>query len=115
VTVDVREAKSTAPRREGFAGYSRAENDRLVGLRPDSKYHHRDIGGDGGRVPRDQMALMDGLLRPKVCPWRPPVVELVETHVSWVFLTGDRVVKARRLETPLKLKKPPLAARGSEG
>jgi len=69
VTVDVREAKSTAPRRDGFAGYSRAENDRLVGLCPGSEYHHGDMGGDGERVPIDQMALLDGLLRPKVWPW----------------------------------------------
>src|SRR5262249_51448093 len=29
-------------------------------------------------------------------PWRPPAVDLVETHISWVFLAGDRVVKVKR-------------------
>ncbi len=65
MTVDVREAKRTAPRREGFAGYSRAENDRLVGLRPDSKYHHRDMGGDGGRVPIDEWLWWTGYFAPR--------------------------------------------------
>jgi uncharacterized protein len=40
--------------------------------------------------------LVDGLLRPEAYPWRPAAVELVETHVSWVFLAGDRVVKVKK-------------------
>jgi uncharacterized protein len=39
--------------------------------------------------------LVDGLLRPEAYPWQPAAVELVETHVSWVFLAGDRVVKVK--------------------
>src|SRR5829696_8358286 len=44
----------------------------------------------------DVAALVDGLLRPEAYPWRPTVVELVETHVSWVFLSGERVVKVKK-------------------
>ena len=40
--------------------------------------------------------LVDGLLRPEAYPWHPSAVELVETHVSWVFLAGDRVVKVKK-------------------
>ena len=40
--------------------------------------------------------LIAALLRPEAYPWRPATVELVETHVSWVFLAGDRVVKVKR-------------------
>ncbi len=40
------------------------------------------------------------LLRPGAYPWRPADVELIETHISWVFLAGDKVVKVKR---PLKL------------
>ena len=39
----------------------------------------------------DAAALVDGLLCPEAYPWRPTTVELVETHVSWVFLSGERV------------------------
>ena len=40
--------------------------------------------------------LVEGLLRPEAYPWQPAAVELVETHVSWVFLAGDRVVKVKK-------------------
>lgn len=40
--------------------------------------------------------LVADLLRPDAYPWRPPAVDLIETHVSWVFLAGDRVVKVKR-------------------
>src|SRR5918911_489670 len=40
--------------------------------------------------------LVGGLLRPEAYPWHPSAVELVETHVSWVFLAGDRVVKVKK-------------------
>ncbi len=40
------------------------------------------------------------LLRPEAYPWKPADVELIETHISWVFLAGDKVVKVKR---PLKL------------
>lgn len=45
---------------------------------------------------KDEVSLIDGLLRPEAYPWRPAAVELVETHVSWVFLAGDRVVKVKK-------------------
>lgn len=77
MTADVKEAKSTAPHRDRFKGYSRTEKDRVVGLRPDSEYYHSDIGGDDRRAPIDEVvALVGGLLRPEEAyPWRPPVVE----------------------------------------
>ncbi len=36
------------------------------------------------------------LLDPAAYPWCPAEVELIETHMSWVYLAGDRVVKVRR-------------------
>jgi len=50
----------------------------------------------GVTEPADVAALVDGLLRPEAYPWRPTTVELVETHVSWVFLSGERVVKVKK-------------------
>ncbi len=41
-------------------------------------------------------ALRAALLRPETYPWQPAVVELVETHMSWVVLAGDYVVKIKR-------------------
>lgn len=40
--------------------------------------------------------LVNDLLRPEAYPWRPTAVELIETHISWVFLAGERVVKVKR-------------------
>jgi len=40
--------------------------------------------------------LVQDLLRPAAYPWRPPTVDLITTHISWVFLAGDRVVKVKR-------------------
>jgi uncharacterized protein len=40
--------------------------------------------------------LIEDLKQPAAYPWRPPSVELIETHISWVFLAGDRVVKVKR-------------------
>lgn len=42
------------------------------------------------------LLLVESLLKPEAYPWRPPHVELIETHISWVFLAGDRVVKVKR-------------------
>ena len=50
-----------------------------------------------GRVTaREETALVEALLRPEAYSWRPAAVELVETHISWVFLAGDRVVKVKK-------------------
>ena len=43
-----------------------------------------------------RMELIDALRRPEAYPWRPEAVDLVTTHLSWVFLAGDRVVKVKR-------------------
>ncbi|HEU0116395.1 MAG TPA: hypothetical protein VFQ80_17025, partial [Thermomicrobiales bacterium] len=42
------------------------------------------------------MDLIAALQRPEAYPWRPDAVEMVTTHLSWVFLAGDRVVKVKR-------------------
>ncbi len=36
------------------------------------------------------------LLDPAVYPWPVDEVELIETHISWVLLAGDRVVKLKK-------------------
>ena len=46
--------------------------------------------------PTEETALVEGLLCLDAYPWRPESVELVETHVSWVFLAGKRVVKVKK-------------------
>ena len=43
-----------------------------------------------------ETVLVEELLRPEAYPWHPATVELVETHVSWVFLAGDRVIKVKK-------------------
>jgi aminoglycoside phosphotransferase family enzyme/predicted kinase len=40
--------------------------------------------------------LVAGLRQPEAYPWRPDTVKVVETHISWVFLAGDKVVKIKR-------------------
>ena len=42
------------------------------------------------------MDVVAGLWQPEAYPWRPVTVEVVETHISWVFLAGDKVVKVKR-------------------
>jgi uncharacterized protein len=53
-------------------------------------------GGQRELFAREETALVEALLRPEVYSWRPAAVELVETHISWVFLAGDRVVKVKK-------------------
>ncbi len=45
---------------------------------------------------REKTPLVEALLRPEAYSWRPAAVELLETHISWVFLAGDRVVKVKK-------------------
>src|SRR5688500_11856534 len=40
--------------------------------------------------------IISDLMRPDAYPWQPETVELIETHISWVFLAGNRVVKLKR-------------------
>lgn len=41
------------------------------------------------------------LSRPEIWPHRPDAVDVVETHMSWVFLAGDRVFKLKKpIRTP---------------
>jgi aminoglycoside phosphotransferase family enzyme/predicted kinase len=61
-----------------------------------------DITGDTSPTPKASRLtastpdFVHDLLRPEAYPWRPPQIELIETHVSWVFLAGDFVVKVKR-------------------
>ena len=48
------------------------------------------------KAPHEFSAIPEGLLDPKVYPHHPTSVELVETHISWVFLTGDLVFKVKK-------------------
>lgn len=47
-------------------------------------------------TPPDRPFDIRPLLRPSAYPWPVDRVELIETHISWVFLAGDRVVKLKR-------------------
>lgn len=38
----------------------------------------------------------NALLHPAAYPWQPTEVTLIETHISWVFLAGENVVKVKR-------------------
>jgi uncharacterized protein len=40
--------------------------------------------------------IVQDLKRPEAYPWQPDEVVVIETHISWVFLAGDRVVKIKR-------------------
>ncbi len=44
----------------------------------------------------DFAKLVDDLSRPEAYPWPAPSVTVIETHISWVFLAGERVVKLKR-------------------
>jgi len=44
----------------------------------------------------DPEHLVAALLQRDAYPWQPETVELIETHISWVFLAGNRVVKLKR-------------------
>jgi aminoglycoside phosphotransferase family enzyme/predicted kinase len=45
---------------------------------------------------RRRPALIDALLAPQIYPHPVARVELVETHISWVFLAGERVYKVKK-------------------
>ena len=47
-------------------------------------------------APLTQAALIEGLSRPSAYPRSPSDVELVQTHISLVFLAGDRVYKVKK-------------------
>ena len=40
--------------------------------------------------------LPDALMDPAAFPHDPPTVELRETHISWVFLAGDKAYKVKK-------------------
>ena len=44
----------------------------------------------------DQAPLVAALRDPAFYPHRADAVELVETHISWVFLAGDRAYKLKK-------------------
>ena len=49
-----------------------------------------------GNATASDTGVRDGLRDPAAYPWRPWAVELIETHISWVYLAGDRAVKVKR-------------------
>ena len=52
------------------------------------------------RAPLPGPALAAAMARPETYPGRPESVEVRETHISWVFLAGDRAYK---LKKPVRL------------
>ena len=46
-------------------------------------------------APPSGNALAAALARPESYPQRPQAVEVRETHISWVFLAGDRAYKLK--------------------
>ena len=40
--------------------------------------------------------LVRAMLQPAFYPRRPARVRLVQTHISWVFIAGDRVYKVKK-------------------
>lgn len=40
--------------------------------------------------------LVEALTQPSAYPWQADDVKLIETHISWVFLAGDRALKLKR-------------------
>ncbi|MGC2063737.1 MAG: AAA family ATPase [Thermodesulfovibrionales bacterium] len=49
-----------------------------------------------GLNPEGLPPLVMAMLRPDFYPHRPDSVELVQTHISWVFLAGERVYKIKK-------------------
>jgi len=47
-------------------------------------------------VQMQNRTIISELMRPEAFPWQPGTLELIETHISWVFLAGNRVVKVKR-------------------
>ncbi len=43
-----------------------------------------------------ETALLESLLKPEAYPHKPQRVEMEQTHISWVFLTGDTVYKIKK-------------------
>jgi hypothetical protein len=56
--------------------------------------------GKRSKTDRDNDDLVAALARPEIYPQRPATVSVHETHISWVFVAGDRAYK---LEKPLVL------------
>jgi len=44
----------------------------------------------------ESSAICEALSRPESYPRRPPDVAVHETHISWVFIAGDRVYKLKK-------------------
>ena len=45
---------------------------------------------------KTETRIVDGLLNPDIYPHPSTAVELVETHISWVLLTGLRAYKIKK-------------------
>ena len=53
------------------------------------------VGSSMVVAPRGARDLCAALARPDFYPDRPARVEVRETHISWVFLAGDRAYKLK--------------------
>src|SRR6266545_7941269 len=51
---------------------------------------------DARPAPGMSARLPEALLDPLACPHRPDHVDLRETHISWVFLAGQRAYKVKK-------------------
>ena len=62
--------------------------------------HHRPVANPPDSEQADADAALPhyvrGLLDPAAYPHRPPTVELVQTHISSVFIAGDFVYKTKK-------------------
>lgn len=53
-------------------------------------------GAEGGGNVSDSIRIVEGLRRGEAYPHRVQVVRLLETHISWVFLTGELAYKVKK-------------------
>jgi aminoglycoside phosphotransferase family enzyme/predicted kinase len=58
-----------------------------------------ELSAEGSAATRDateRQELLEAMLAPSFYPHAPSSVELRETHISWVFLAGDRAYKVKK-------------------
>jgi len=61
-----------------------------------SDAYHRSVSRPAMAPDADSRRLVAGLLRPEAYPHPTADIRLVETHISWVFLTGPFVYKVKK-------------------
>ena len=61
------------------------------------RYESSHVGTDcGAAVNKNLLPLIAAMLRPEFYPNKPAEVELRQTHISYVFIAGDRVYKVKK-------------------